>query len=74
MAATPGIRIDNPGSGPNDCDARCYKALIAGHIEAAIILPEVAGYPDNQIELVAAIAVRQALGLSDGALVVIEIA
>ncbi len=73
VSATPGIRIDNPGSGPNDCDARCYKALIAGYIEAAIILPEVAGYPDNQIELVAAIAVRPTLGISDGATVVIEI-
>lgn len=66
LAATPGVRIDNPNDGPHDCDARGYLVSIEGRIDAAIVLPEVAGYPLNQIEIIAAQGVRAALGLRDG--------
>lgn len=68
LQATPGVRIDNPGDGPHDCDARCYPVLIEDRIAAAIVLPEVAGYPPTQIEIIAAVSVREALGVADGAL------
>ncbi len=67
LRETAGIRIDNPNDGPHDCDARCYLVLIENAIEAAIVLPEVATYPAAQIELIAAVNVRQTLQIGDGA-------
>jgi CTP-dependent riboflavin kinase len=63
---TPGIRIDNPNHGPRDCHARCYPVSIDGQIEAAIVLPEVAGYSPVQIEIIAAVGVRDAFDIDDG--------
>ena len=66
LKRTPGIRIDNPNDGPHDCDARCYPVSIEGRIDAAIVLPEVDGYPPAQVEMIAELAVREALGIEDG--------
>lgn len=73
LKARPGVRIDNPNDGPHDCDARCYPVSIEGRIAAAIVLPEVEGYPPEQIELIAAVGVRETLGIGDGARVRIEV-
>ncbi len=69
----PGIRIDNPGNGPHDCDARCYPVTVAGRIAGAIVVPEVEGYPPAQVEIIADVGVRQTLGIEDGDTVEIEI-
>ena len=66
LQKTPGARIENPNDGPNDCDARCYPVTIDGRIDAAIVLPEVAGYSPAQIELIAAVCLRDALYFDDG--------
>ncbi len=58
---------------PDWCDAFCYKAMIAGKIPAAIVLPDVAEYADDQVELIAAVNVRETLSLEDGDTVEIEI-
>jgi CTP-dependent riboflavin kinase len=63
---TPGIRVDNPNHGPRDCHARCYPVSIDGRIDAAIVLPEVAGYSPVQIEIIAAVGVRDAFDIDDG--------
>ncbi len=63
---TPGVRIDNPNDGPHDCDARCYPVSIDGQIDAAIALPEVAGYSPAKIEIIAAREIRDALGIDEG--------
>ena len=73
LKRTDGIRIDNPNDGPHDCDARCYKVSIEGRIDAAIVLPEVDGYPPAQVELIAEVGVRDALGIEDGDAVRLEI-
>jgi phosphoglycolate phosphatase len=70
---TPGVSIDNPNSGPHDCNARCYQVSIKGQLDAAIVLPEVSDYPTNQIEIIAEIGVREALGLNDGDSLILEI-
>ena len=44
LKRTPGVRIENPNDGPQDCDARCYSVSIDGQIDAAIVLSEVPGY------------------------------
>ena len=70
---TQGVRIDNPESGPDACSARCYPVSIEGRLDAAIFLPEVAGYSSNQIELIAPVSVRGALGFNDGDSVILEV-
>ncbi len=63
---TIGVRIENPNDGPHNCDARCYQVSIEEQIDAAIVLPEVAGYSPVQIEIIAATRVRDALDIDDG--------
>lgn len=59
----PGIRIRGQQGA---CDARCYPVRVAGRYPAAIVLPEVPGYPADQVEVVAALGLREQLGLGDG--------
>ena len=66
LRATPGVRIDNPNDGPHDCDARCYPVLIEDRIAGAIVLPEVEDYSPVQIEVIAALGVREVLEIEDG--------
>ncbi len=73
LKATPGVRIENPNDGPNDCDARCYPVVIDGQIDAAIVLPEVPGYPAEQVEIIAAVCIRDTLGITDGDSLSLEI-
>ena len=70
----PGVAIENPGAGPHDCDGRCYPVRIAGRIEGAIVLPDVPDYPPAQVEVIAAVGVRDALALEDGDSVSLEVA
>jgi riboflavin kinase len=55
---------------PGFCAATCYRATILGAtgqaIPAAIVVPHVPGYPADKLELVAAVNVREALGLRAG--------
>jgi phosphoglycolate phosphatase len=55
------------------CEARCYPVRIAGRLPGAIILPDVPGYPETQVEVIAALPVRQELGLTDGDSLILEI-
>lgn len=64
LRARPGIRMVPPD--PAWCDARLYPVLVAGRVAGAIVLPEVSGYPEDQVEIVAALRLRDALGLGDG--------
>jgi CTP-dependent riboflavin kinase len=73
LRETPGIRIDNPNHGPHDCDARCYPIRLAGCIDAAIVWPEVDGYPESQVEIIATRNVRAALGVADGDEIELEV-
>jgi len=72
-AVRAGAGIAMPAPRPDWCDARCYRAVIAGRIDAAIVVPEIENYPDDQIELIAAIGVRAALAIADGDRVSIEV-
>ncbi len=68
LTAQPGIRIAPERDG--DCGARCYPVLagVAGEegITAAIIVPEVPGYSESKVEVVAAMPLRAVLQLADG--------
>ena len=67
----PGIVLPPPR--PDWCNSRCYHARINTRIDAAIVLPEIDSYPVDQIELIAAVAVRETLNLKDGDPVVIHV-
>ena len=71
VKANTGIVIKPPQ--PDWCDSFCYRAMIGGKIAAAIVLPDVTEYPATQVELIAAVNVRESLSLKDGDLVAIEI-
>ena len=67
----PGIVLSPPR--PDWCNSRCYHARINNQIDAAIVLPEVDSYPEDQIELIAAVGVRETFKLKDGDPVVIDV-
>ena len=67
----PGIVMVSPQ--PDWCNGRCYRVRIAGQLPGAIVLPEVADYPAAQVEVIAAVGVRDALGIVDGDSVTIEL-
>ncbi len=48
------------------CRARCYSVLVAGRVRAAIVYPEVPDYPEDQLELIAPVSLRESLSLKDG--------
>lgn len=51
---------------PGGCGARGYPVRLAGRLPAAIIVPEVPGYPEQQLELISAVPLRRTLALQDG--------
>ena len=65
LKADSGIAV-LPPPGSDSCRARCYPVLLAGKVRAAIVYPEVPGYPENQIELIAPVSLRLILKLADG--------
>lgn len=65
----PSISIE-PGA-PGFCASRCYPIRIGG-IAAAWIVPEVAGYPRDLIEIMAPVSLRETLNLNTGDAVLIE--
>jgi CTP-dependent riboflavin kinase len=71
VRAAPGILVEPPRA--DWCNARCYRARIAGGIEAAVVLPEISSYPEDQIELIAPVGVRMTLGVMDGDRIAIEV-
>ncbi len=60
----PSIIIVSPQ--PDWCNGRCYRVNIASEIAGAIVLPDVPDYPAAQVEVIAAVGVRDALGIVDG--------
>ena len=42
-------------------------------IAGAIVVPDVPGYPDDKIEIIAAVGLRAALGLRDGDTLALEV-
>ena len=59
-----GIDICAPDDG--HCHARSYPVQINNHITAAIVFPQVDSYPDDQIEVIAPLSLRQRFSLNDG--------
>jgi CTP-dependent riboflavin kinase len=56
------------------CSARLYPIEIAGErkVAAAILVPEVADYPSDKIEIVAPMRLKEHLGVGDGDALTLE--
>ncbi len=67
-----GVTIANPGDGPYDCDGKCWTVTISG-VRGAIVLPLMPDYPPGQVEIIAPVGLREALGLEDGDPVSLEL-
>ncbi len=67
----PGCAIEPPSSA--FCRSRCYPVRIAGGVPAAVLLPEIDGYPEDKLEIVAALPIRQHLSLGDQARIRVEL-
>lgn len=55
------------------CRGRCFKACLMDNLECAIVIPEIANYPEDVIEVVAPINLRERLQLEDGDTVKVKI-
>jgi len=65
-----GIRI-SPREG--FASGRIYKALIAGEVHGAVVRPEVPNYPEDVLEILASVNLREEFNLRDGDEVEIKI-
>ena len=54
------------------CNGALFKAFI-GTLECAIVVPEVAGYPEGVLEIIAAVNLRETLQLEDGGEVTVTV-
>ena len=50
---------------PEPCGARLFPLVVSPDVEAAVIVPDVTGYDEGLIELIAAVHLRSRLGLRD---------
>jgi riboflavin kinase len=55
------------------CRGRCFKACLMDDVECAIVIPEIANYPEDVLEVVAPINLRQKFMLKDEDIVKVKI-
>ena len=55
----------SPGE-PGYCSAWCLPVRVEGRVSGAVVVPRVPGYPDDLIEVLAPVSLREELGLEDG--------
>ncbi|MEM3623050.1 MAG: DUF120 domain-containing protein [Candidatus Bathyarchaeia archaeon] len=55
------------------CQGTLFKAVFMDKLECAIVIPEVDGYPENVIEIVAPVNLREKFQLKDGDTVKVKI-
>lgn len=56
------------------CLGKCFKAHLGNGLECAIVLPEVRGYSENVIEIIAPMNLRETLKLKDGDIMEVRVA
>lgn len=52
---------------------KCHRIRINNRVDGAIVVPLVPNYPRDQIEIIAPVNLREALGLVDGSEITIEL-
>jgi riboflavin kinase len=66
-----------PAPTPEFCDGRLFHAIVtsmAGHsAKGAVVVPMVPGYPEDRVEVIADIGLREAFGIVDGDVLTVRI-
>ena len=65
-----GIPIEPPNS--SFCRARCYLVEIERKHKGAVLFPEVGGYPEDKIEVIAPVRLKDQLHVRDGERITLE--
>jgi len=55
------------------CGGKCFKASFKTELQCAIVIPQVAGYPENLIEIIGPENLRKKFHLSDGCHVQVKV-
>jgi len=55
------------------CRGKCFNAYFINNLKCAIVIPEVENYPENIIEVIAPINLREKFNLKDGDVVDVKI-
>ena len=71
IKGAPGLVLRAPD--PAWCDAWVYKAMIQGGLKGAVVLPGVSTYAPDQLEIIAAVSIRESLGIGDGDVLEVEV-
>jgi riboflavin kinase len=71
LKSADGIPLDEPDA--TNCVAVCYPVLVNECLRGAILLPGVAGYPFDQVEVVASESIRRQLGVEDGDAITLQV-
>jgi len=58
----------------NFCRGKCFKGYLMDYVECAIVIPEIVNYPENVLEVIAPINLREMLRLKDGDTVEVKMA
>ncbi|MGH7773687.1 MAG: DUF120 domain-containing protein [Candidatus Binatia bacterium] len=67
-----GTSVDLISPDPFFCQARCFPVMIEKKYEGAVLLPDVAGYPADKIEVIAAVRLKEELRVRDGDRITLE--
>jgi HAD superfamily hydrolase (TIGR01509 family) len=71
LRASPGVPVVPPV--PDWCEGRCYPVRVEGRVPGAIVFPGVPAYPEDQLELIASVSLRETLPRSEGDPVSVEL-
>lgn len=55
------------------CRGKCFRVCIMDSIEGAVVIPEVEKYPDDVLEVIAPINLREKFKLKDGDQIILSI-
>lgn len=55
------------------CRGKCFKVSIMNSVEGAIVIPEIEGYQENILEVVAPVNLREKFRLKDGDIVEVSV-
>jgi riboflavin kinase len=69
LTRTDGLEI-SPATGY--CGGKLFRAHL-GNVECAVVVPEIADYPEDVVEVIASVDLREKLGLADGDFVKVEV-
>ncbi len=58
---------------PGYCAGRCYPLSVEGRVAAAAVFPVVPAYPEDIVEILSPVALRERLGLSDGITITVAV-